>query len=61
MFKENPVIPIAFMLHERKFQSCHSDFVNILKSKIPNLNSTNVTIVTDREKGIIGARKSHRR
>ena len=38
MFKERPTIPIAFMLHKRKFQKCHEHFINILKENIPKLN-----------------------
>lgn len=38
MFKETPVLPIAFMLHERKFQSCHEHFIEELKKKITKLS-----------------------
>ena len=27
LFKENPVIPVAFMFHERKFQTVHEHFL----------------------------------
>ncbi|KAH3867909.1 hypothetical protein DPMN_031046 [Dreissena polymorpha] len=55
MFKEAPVLPIAFMIRERKFQSCHESFVDILKQQIPNLDSKHVMIVTDQEQAIEGA------
>ena len=57
MFKEKPVIPIAFMIHERKFQKCHEQYLDVILSKIPKLNSKHVCIVTDREVGIINAFK----
>ena len=32
-FKENPVIPAMFMLHERKLRTTHQKFVKILSEK----------------------------
>ena len=58
MFKEKPIIPIAFMIHESKFQKCHEQLVDVIKSKIPKLNSKHVCIITDREVGIIHAFKN---
>ena len=55
MFEEKPVIPLAFMVHERKFQKCHEQFLDLIKEKIPNLERKNVPIVTDRETGIVNA------
>ena len=48
-FKENPVIPAMFMLHERKLRTTHQKFVEILSEKVPALNSSNVILVTDGE------------
>ena len=42
MFKEKPIIPVAFMIHERKFQKCHEQLFDLIKSKIPKLNSKRV-------------------
>ena len=58
MFKEKTVIPIAFMIHERKFQKCHEQLIDVIKSKIPKLNSKHVCIITHREVGIINAFKN---
>lgn len=33
MFKELPVIPIAYITHERLFQACHENSINELKKK----------------------------
>lgn len=56
LFKENPVIPAFFMLHDRKLQYCHEQFFKSISEKVPNLrkNSTK-PIVTDEEVGIINA------
>ena len=45
------------MIHERKFQKCHEQFIDLIKTKIPKLNSKHVCIVTDREVSIINAFK----
>ena len=58
MFKEKPIIPVAFMIHERKFQKCHEQLFDLIKSKIPKLNSKHVCVITDREVGIINAFKN---
>ena len=55
MFDENPVFPLAFMIHERKFQKCHEQFLDVLKEKIPRLGRKPVPIITDREAGIVNA------
>ena len=55
MFEENPVIPLAFMVHERKFQKCHEQFFEIIKEKIPRLGRKAIPIITDREAGIVNA------
>ncbi len=48
-FKENPVMPCLFMVHERKLRSTHQIFVNILAEHIPALDNSNVILVTDGE------------
>ena len=35
MFTENPVIPIAHIIHERKFQKIHEFFFQYIEEKIP--------------------------
>ena len=29
-----PVVPVAFLLHERKFELMHEDFMTLIKKKI---------------------------
>ena len=51
---ESPVIPAAFMLHERKF---HEEFMNFINLKLPSLSKLKepIPIVTDDELGICNA------
>ena len=46
-FTECPCLPLAFLLHDRKFEVTHTDFFTRLRSKIPV--TSNVVIVTDGE------------
>ena len=55
LFKEAPVIPAAFMLHERKFQSTHNELFTVVTKSIPALEKTTHPIVLDEEKGIVNA------
>lgn len=57
LFNENPVIPAAFMLHERKFQSAHEEFMKIVSMRLPSLSKLKkpLPIVTDDEAGICAA------
>jgi len=48
-FKENPVIPVMFMIHERKLKSTHNLFVNVVSEKIPLSKSSSCVLVTDGE------------
>ncbi len=48
-FRENPVFPVLFMLHERKQRKTHQKFVEILAEHVPAINSSNVVLVTDGE------------
>ena len=55
-FMNEPVIPLAFMIHERKTTKTHDIFWQHIKSVCPELNtSKQVIIVTDQEKSIIDA------
>ena len=57
LFNECPVIPAAFMLHERKFQSAHEEFIKFINLKLPSLSKLKspIPIVTDDETGICNA------
>ena len=52
-FSSSPVIPCFFLLHERKFQSCHEELREIAK-RVPNLvnGKKDIPLVTDEEVGI---------
>ena len=55
LFQTDPVIPLAFMIHERKFQFVHERFWEHLVRKIPNLRKSNAPIVVDKEVDISNA------
>ena len=57
LFNESPIIPAAFMLHERKFQSAHEEFMKYISMKVPSLSKLErpIPIVTDAESGICNA------
>ena len=50
VFKQSPIIPAAFMIHVRKLQTNHEQFLRQLLSHVPNLKTANIPIVTDRER-----------
>lgn len=54
LFSNSPVIPALFLIHERKFQDAHENFMQHLASLVPGLVSgrRNVPFVTDEEIGI---------
>ena len=52
-FNESPVIPLSFLIHERKLNSTHTNFFTYMKSVCPELaNSQHLLIVTDNEQAI---------
>ena len=55
IFREAPVIPAIFMLHERKYQQCHEDFFKYCLKLIPSLKHCRHPIVTNEERGIVNA------
>lgn len=55
LFKEAPVIPAAFMIHERKFEAHHKAFFSVCSKLVPSLSKTLFPIVTDEEKAIVKA------
>ena len=57
LFIECPVIPAAFLIHERKFRECHEKFFNECIKHVPTLCKASKPIVTDDEKGIVGSIK----
>ena len=57
LFKSQPVIPAAFLLHERKFQSTHEELMVHLKEQIPSLSTIKspAAIVVDDETALCNA------
>ena len=55
IFKESPIIPALFLIHERKFQSVHETLFQIAVDKVPRLLKSVYPIVTDEEKAINNA------
>jgi len=55
-FVDKPIIPVAFMLNERKFQMCHEQFCSQISKLLPTkVKSGNVNICTDGEVGCVNA------
>ena len=56
LFENSPIMHVAFMIHERKFQSVHETFFNILLKQLPRLKKCrNLPIIIDREKALFNA------
>lgn len=53
LFKEAPVIPAAFLIHERKLITCHEQLFNVCSKLVPSLKTTNKPIVTDEEQAYV--------
>ena len=59
-FEEKPLIPVIYMLHERKLQDCHDVFFREVAKLIPELkNPKKIFFVTDDETAIVNALKEH--
>jgi MULE transposase domain len=49
-FTDNPVVPLAYLIHERKLFQTHSIFFSHMQSVIPEIgNASNVIMITDQE------------
>ena len=55
LFKEAPTIPVAFLLHERKFEEHHKEMLNICIKLVRSLRTASYPIVTDEERAIVNA------
>ena len=55
-FEQCPVLPLSYLLHERKLMTTHDAFFKHMKAVLPHLDcAKNVLIVTDQEKAITEA------
>ena len=59
LFKESPVIPAAFPVHERKLQECHDELFSICGKLVPSLAKTAKPIVTDEEQAYVTTTGKH--
>ena len=57
LFEQNSKIPAAFVVHERKFQSVHKEFIKFVSQQLPALSKVKVSvlIVVDDEAGLCHA------
>ena len=55
LFNESPIIPAAFLVHERKFEAHHEELFKVCVKLVKSLKDTHVPIVTDEERGILNA------
>ena len=53
LFEGGPVLPVAFLLHERKLASCHEELFKVCSKLVPSLKSTKKPIVTDEEQAYV--------
>ncbi|KAK3108536.1 hypothetical protein FSP39_010086 [Pinctada imbricata] len=49
LFEQGPLIPLAFLIHERKQQKCHNRLFEFIADKISILKSKDIPFITDRE------------
>lgn len=55
-FDPSPIIPLAYLIHERKLLATHDDFFRHIKSLCPQLEAAvNVVFITDSEAAITGS------
>jgi len=61
LFGSSPVVPAAFLLHERKFECMHDTFMAFIRKELPSLSNVKspIPIVTDDKKGICNAIDKH--
>ncbi len=47
-FENSPVIPLAFLIHDRKLTTTHEKLFRQLKERIPNLGKMEIPLIVDR-------------
>jgi hypothetical protein len=52
LFSPPTIMPVAFLIHERKLLSCHDTFMEWIRCEIPVLKRLGIPIVTDREQSL---------
>jgi len=49
MFQKDPITPVAFFIHSRRYQEDHIRFMTTIRQSLPLLSAKKILIVTDRE------------
>ena len=52
MFEENPVMPVLFMFHERKYQEHHEDLLKIMNKFLTKTQQGGASIMTDSKQAL---------
>ncbi|CAC5425346.1 unnamed protein product [Mytilus coruscus] len=52
IFDETPLVPLAFLIHERKHAKWHELLFKFLKDKIPRIDKKQIPFVIDQEPGL---------
>ncbi len=55
IFDQKPCVPVAYMIHERKYGATHQEMLKECIKKIPALKKSSLPIVVDKERAIINA------
>ena len=55
LFKSEPTIPLAFLIHEKKDQKFQERFLSVLIQECPNLKNKEIIFVADRERALTNA------
>ena len=55
LFTKSPVMPAAFLIHERKLHTYHKEFFDVCTKLSTSLKNTTFPIVTDEEKAFVSA------
>lgn len=55
LFENTPWIPLAFLIHNRKFQKCHNRLFEFLADRVPVLKDKTIPFITDREPALTKA------
>jgi len=59
-FDPSPIVPLAFLIHERKLQSTHDEFFHHMHLLCPQLDkAVNAVMITDNEAAITGSIATH--
>ena len=59
-FDPSPIVPLAYLIHERKLQSTHDEFFQHIRTLCPQLDrAVNAVVITDSEAAITSSIKNN--